>query len=916
MEIGTRGVTRVTRRSFLKAAGSAGLLAAIGIDFGLAQLVEAAEVEMKKSTADGWHYGHCRMCMRGCCPNMYRVENGIAVEIQGNPKAPTSKGALCAKGQSIIQNTYNPYRVKAPMKRTNPEKGLNVDPKWVEISWEEAISTTASKLSKIYKEDPRGLLYQVGFGDMDYFSTFEFYFAHAFKTPNYVKSNGILCTLHYASDLIQGVFPGSGPDGSYLKYFIAVGMNLGLSLASSDGGARTLFDRMYKDRDFKMLVVDPHCGPEASKAEWVPCRPGGDLAFMLAMAHVIFYEVKNMDFHFLQWRTTSPYLIGADELYARGKDGKPQIFDKFDNKVKSFDDPTLKEPDLWAENIEVNGQKATAALVLIKRSLKEYTPEWAEKICEIPSAKIREIGFDYIANASIGEFVYLENSKGEMVKMPKRTSLIEAKRGLKNQRDGVANDLMTKLLSMLVGAMELPGGTVGKARGVHHLSPDKDGVVAPKGEAKLSHVNRMQWPPQYINLYDWFPHKHTLPVNAYRVTLDPKKYGFDYDIKAILTIGSNPISSTSDPYMIEEAIKKIPFGAVVAYHYDEMAQMADILFASHSLLEKESVNCFEGAFDISGKETNNVRVMMYRDPIAPIYNTRQPQDIVMELAERIGIMKEFNADINKVGIILGEVTNAHLEEEKGEFLDLNKRYTITEIWDKGIRKSFGVGMDHFKKDGIIVSYRAPAEAYNAYWYKDGESRHPVYWSTTKISGEAQRKYFEAHAETINKYPGLDWKDNFNYYEPIIKWRSKELLEIKDTDEFNLISINWKSPTLPTRCGGSDQMPWLQEAAGTFDPAFGRMSIHTSTAQKLGIKEHDVCWCESRYGKVKAPVHVTELIRPGVVGFAGATGRMVTTLGERAANYPMYNKLTSGLPKNSCAISQGVINSTACKVYKA
>lgn len=347
---------------------------------------------MKKSTADGWHYGHCRMCMRGCCPNMYRVENGIAVEIQGNPKAPTSKGALCAKGQSIIQNTYNPYRVKAPMKRTNPVKGLDVDPKWVEISWEEAIGTTAEKLSKIYKEDPRGLLYQVGFGDMDYFSTFEFYFAHAFKTPNYVKSNGILCTLHYASDLIQGVFPGSGPDGSYLKYFVAIGMNLGLSLASSDGGARTLFDRMYKDRDFKMIVVDPHCGPEASKGEWVACRPGGDLAFMLAMAHVIFYEVGKMDFHFLQWRTTSPYLIGKDELYARGADGKPQIFDKSDGKVKSFDDKTLKEPDLWAENIEVNGQKATSALTLIKRSLKEYTPEWAEKICDIPAKKPEKLG--------------------------------------------------------------------------------------------------------------------------------------------------------------------------------------------------------------------------------------------------------------------------------------------------------------------------------------------------------------------------------------------------------------------------------------------------------------------------------------------------------------------------------------------
>ncbi|RXJ70154.1 hypothetical protein CRV08_00900 [Halarcobacter ebronensis] len=914
MEIESNIMPQLSRRSFLKNAGIAGFLVTVGANFGLTQLLEAAEKNIKDTSSDGWHYGHCRMCMRGCCPNMYRVENGIAVEIQGNVEAPTTKGALCAKGQSIIQNTYNPYRVKAPMKRTNPEKGLDVDPKWVEISWEEALSTTAKKLEEVHKEDPRGLLYQVGFGDMDYFCTFEFYFAHAFGTPNYVKSNGILCTLHYASDLVQGVFPGSGPDGTYLKYFIALGMNLGLGLASADGGARTLFDRMYKDRDFKMLVVDPHCGPEASKGEWVPIKPGGDLAFMLAMSQVIFYEVKKMDFHFLQWRTTSPYLIGKDGLYARGKDGKPQILDKFDGKVKSFDDKSLKEPDLWAQNIEVNGQKATSALTLIKDSFKEYTPEWAEKICEIPAEKIRQIAFDYINNASIGEFVYLKNSKGEMVKMPKRTSLIEAKRGVKNQRDGVASDLMTKFLSMIVGAVELPGGTVGKARGIHHMAPDEDGVVAPKGEAKNSRLENMKWPPEHINLWDWFPHKHTLPVHAYRVAAEPKKYGFEYEIKAILTIGSNPISSTSDPYMITETIKKIPFGAVVAYHYDEMAQMADILFASHSLLEKESVNCFEGAFDISGKETNNVRIMMYRDPIKPIYNTRQPQDIVMELAERIGIMKQFNSDINKVGIILGEVTTAHLDKE--EYLDLNKRYTITELWNKGIQKSFGVGMDHFKKNGMIVSYRAPAEAYNGYWYKDGETRHPVYWSTTKISGEKQRKYFEEHAETIDKFPGLDWRDNFNYYEPIIKWRNKELLKISDDDEYNLTSVNWKSPFLPTRCGGADQMPWLQEAAANFDPSHGKMSLHTSTAKKLGVVENDVCWCESKFGKVKAPVHVTELLRPGIVGFSGATGRMVNSLGKKAADYPHYNRLTSGLPESSCAISQGIVNSVACKVYKA
>ena len=112
-----------------------------------------------------------------------------------------------------------------------------------------------------------------------------------------------------------------------------------------------------------------------------------------------------------------------------------------------------------------------------------------------------------------------------------------------------------------------------------------------------------------------------------------EKYGFDYTIEASLTVGSNPAASTTEPYEVVKGILNIPFAVNIAYHYDEMAQLSDILLASNSVLERESVNCFEGSFDISTIETNNQRLMMYRDPLPPIYNTRQPQDIIIELCE-------------------------------------------------------------------------------------------------------------------------------------------------------------------------------------------------------------------------------------------------------------------------------------------
>jgi molybdopterin-containing oxidoreductase family molybdopterin binding subunit len=35
---------------------------------------------------------------------------------------------------------YDPNRITKPMKRTNPNKGIDQDPGWQEISWDEAYS--------------------------------------------------------------------------------------------------------------------------------------------------------------------------------------------------------------------------------------------------------------------------------------------------------------------------------------------------------------------------------------------------------------------------------------------------------------------------------------------------------------------------------------------------------------------------------------------------------------------------------------------------------------------------------------------------------------------------------------------------------------------------------------------------------
>ncbi|MSP98886.1 MAG: hypothetical protein EXR29_17040 [Betaproteobacteria bacterium] len=67
-------------------------------------------------------------------------------------------GHLCARGLAGVAKFYDPHRLKAPLIRTNPEKGRGVDPKWREASWDEALELVAAKLRKIRQDNPNKLI--------------------------------------------------------------------------------------------------------------------------------------------------------------------------------------------------------------------------------------------------------------------------------------------------------------------------------------------------------------------------------------------------------------------------------------------------------------------------------------------------------------------------------------------------------------------------------------------------------------------------------------------------------------------------------------------------------------------------------------------------------------------------------------
>ncbi|MBI3013769.1 MAG: molybdopterin-dependent oxidoreductase, partial [Candidatus Tectomicrobia bacterium] len=457
----------LSRRDFLQLSA----LAALGSTIAggtVSVLAPRCAAQPQPPEPEQWHYSFCRMCMMPECSTIVRTQNGIVTHVRGDPKNPYNQGTLCPRGQGMIMNLYNPYRVKAPLKRTNPQKGLDVDPGWVEISWDEALDTIAKRLRKIKSEDPRKLVVNSGFGSFPDSDPIGWtIFSEAFGTPNSIHTNGPLCAVHYAPLSTHGTFT-DRVDLERCNYALLIGTSFGANWALAKGSGRQYVNAL--ERGMKAVVVDPRCGPEASKAtQWVPIRPGTELPFVLAVTNTIVNEIGIYDVEFLKGRTNGPYLITASGDYLRDpKSNKPLIWDAATGKAKPFDDPTLQDPALEG-TFTVRKETVKPAFQILKEHLAQYTADWASQITAIPAKMIRQIARDFVTEARIGSTITLDGYE-----FPFRPVAIWVKRGTIAHKDGQLVQLASKVLNTIVGAMDVPGAIQGDNCGPK-LTPGPDG---------------------------------------------------------------------------------------------------------------------------------------------------------------------------------------------------------------------------------------------------------------------------------------------------------------------------------------------------------------------------------------------------------------------------------------------------------
>lgn len=263
----------ITRRSFLKIAGGSALASATWQGFGCDIWKSAARRNPDIKVIPT----QCQGCGANRCAVFAYVRNGRVWKIEGNPEANNNLGTVCPRGHGYIHELYDPHRIKQPLKRN--ESG-GYEP----ISWEQAFSEISTQLNLIMMDNGPQSVFWLHYPMAN--AALGFRFMHSLGSPN-IFSHGSTCftARNAAFNATCGGLPGVDLKNS--RYTIIVGRN-------PSGGIKLqqMKDLTYaKENGGKIVVVDPRHSETAIIAdEWLPVKPGTDLALILAMLNVIIEE--------------------------------------------------------------------------------------------------------------------------------------------------------------------------------------------------------------------------------------------------------------------------------------------------------------------------------------------------------------------------------------------------------------------------------------------------------------------------------------------------------------------------------------------------------------------------------------------------------------------------------------------------
>jgi molybdopterin-containing oxidoreductase family molybdopterin binding subunit len=823
---------------------------------------------------DAWIPSACGICYNQCGIRAHRVD-GMLVKIEGNPESPIGRGRLCARGLAGIQLLYDPHRLDRPLKRTNPKKGIGVDPKWEEISWSEAFDLLVPRLQKIRAEDPRRLFFSGTVVSLAPLMHALATFLPAFGTPSAFVSDGHHCgnAEHILARTLHASVT-TNPDARYCDHLLLFGCQAGL-------GAYYALTTMAQDvadarvRGMKLVVVDPYLSSAAEKAdEWVPIRPGSDGALACAMLSLLLGEYRIFDAGYLGHHTDAPYLVAPDGLYARdAATGKPLVWDAKAGAAKPFDDPGLGEAALEGRH-EVGGLACATVLELLKERVARWTPEAASEVTGVPAQTIRRLAKEFGVAAGIGRTIEIDGKV-----LPLRPAAALYFKGAHGHDNAWPTSLAIELLNEVVGASNVPGGLLGTnpvcfghpETGRPHWVPgaNADGLL--EAGALLHHDPHGPapgWPPapagcQLPNLRDLVGWPITTCFTPAALN-DRESFSFDHRPEVLINYGSNLLMSVARPEVCFEAFKD-SFVVCVNLFSDETAEaLADLVLPDACYLERlDPVPNFVRHHHPVGLGSFGQQV---RQPVVPpLGERRHLSEVLLDLADRLGI-----------GDVMNLLQNYYFGLEAPHALEPGRRYAWEEISDRVYRSWFGEerGLDWFRAHGVVTW---PKRVEEVYWKPFHGARAPLYneW-VVRAGREIERIAAERGIRGLHTHEFLPLPDWF------------PCRAAQPAPGFDLQAIYYRVPWHGFSM--TYENPWLDEISQG-EPWSYFVAMNAATARRKGLADEDAIEIESVDGaKVRARVRLTEGVHPDVIAVANNGGHWARGLPFARGKGVFFNQL--------------------------
>jgi anaerobic selenocysteine-containing dehydrogenase len=264
----------------------------------------------------------CFNCESACGLLAYvDVETLKIKKFEGNPLHPGSRGRNCAKGPATLNQVYDPDRILYPLKRA----GKRGEGKWVRVSWDEALNEIAGRIRKaIIEQRQTEIIYHVGRPGHDGFMEWVLpaWGVDAHNSHTNVCSSGARCGQAMWMGLDR-----PSPDHANARVILLISSHLETGHYFNPHAQRIMEGKMA---GAKLIVLDTRLSNTASLAdEWLSPWPGSETAILLAIANYLIRTGQyNRDFvrRWVNW---------ADYLRAEHPD-LPVSFEHFEMKLQEL----------------------------------------------------------------------------------------------------------------------------------------------------------------------------------------------------------------------------------------------------------------------------------------------------------------------------------------------------------------------------------------------------------------------------------------------------------------------------------------------------------------------------------------------------------------------------------------------------